>query len=216
MKTISQTSFSVFMALILVLAIPAQTASAQLYIFTDLGTLPGTTHSVATGINNRGDIVGWVQTGSGSNMVVEPFLYTNGKMQTLGTLGGNYARANGINDSGDIVGDSTTRCTPPGSRHAFLYSNGVMKDLGTLGNNHCQHGSWGMGINNLGHVVGGAETDTEEHAYLYSGEMVDLGTLGEGDFSVALGINNYGEVVGYSTDVSFPTPAPIRAFLWKN
>jgi probable HAF family extracellular repeat protein len=65
-------------------------------------------------------------------------------------------------------------------------------------------------------VVGHSDLtgDTTFHAYLWTREtgMRDLGTL-PGDFaSVALGINDRGEVVGGSLDVNFN----IRASLWQN
>jgi probable HAF family extracellular repeat protein len=52
---------------------------------TDLGTLPGGTISEATGINNRGDIVGWSTYGGTSYS--HAFLWTDGIMIDLGTLG---------------------------------------------------------------------------------------------------------------------------------
>ena len=105
---------------------------------TDLGTLGGT-YSVATGINNSGQIVGYADTASGQT---HAFLYSGGTMTDLGTLpGGTYSFATGINNNGQIVGYSTTAS---GQTHAFLYSGGQMTDLGTLpgGTN-----SWATGIN---------------------------------------------------------------------
>jgi probable HAF family extracellular repeat protein len=58
------------------------------------------------------------------------FLYEDGQMKDLGTLGGGSSEAYGINDSGRVIGGSNTSS---GERHAFLYENGQMKDLGTLG-----------------------------------------------------------------------------------
>src|SRR5207249_176460 len=56
------------------------------------------------------------------------------------------------------------------------------------------------------------------HAFLWdNGWMRDLGTLPGYDYSMALGINNAGRVVGYSftaTTQSLPTPS--RACLWDN
>lgn len=68
-------------------------------------------------------------------------------------------------------------------------------DLGTLGGT----GSYAWSINDSGQVVGGAWTsDAEDHAFLYSGGVMnDLGTLG-GTHSSAYSINDSGEVVGVS------------------
>jgi probable HAF family extracellular repeat protein len=67
----------------------------------DLGTLAGGSISFAYGINNAGQIVGDADNGQ----FTHAFLYSNGAMADLGTLGNNsYAR--GINDAGQVVGYS--------------------------------------------------------------------------------------------------------------
>ena len=114
---------------------------------TDLGALGGS-YSYAFGINDLGQIVGYYQTsyGYGYN---RPFLYENGVMTDLGTLGDNcYPQA--INDLGQIAGYSSNGdCS-----RAFLYENdenGVVTSLGTLGG----WSSMAYGINDRGQVVGG-------------------------------------------------------------
>jgi probable HAF family extracellular repeat protein len=98
-------------------------------------------------------------------------------------LGGNYSFATGINNAGQVVGSAATS---DGGPHAFLYSNGQMRDLGV---------GEAYDINNAGQVVG---RGSNGHAFLYSnGQMTDLGTLG-GTTSIATGVNEAGQVVGYS------------------
>jgi len=70
-------------------------------------------------------------------------------------------------------------------------------------------------INNRGQVVGISDLrgDQTQHGFLWqNGVMNDLGTL-SGDVEIwAVGINNKGQVVGFSFDAS----GNIRAFLWQN
>ena len=71
-------------------------------------------------MNGIGEVVG-------HNTAGHAFLYSNGVMTDLGTLGGSYSLALNINDAGQVVGwswnadDTTTQ--------GFLYSNGMMGGL---------------------------------------------------------------------------------------
>ena len=67
------------------------------YSLTDLG------QGGATAINDSGQVVGWYQSTN------HAFLYSNGTMSDIGTLGGDcsdFSCANGINASGQVVGYS--------------------------------------------------------------------------------------------------------------
>jgi probable HAF family extracellular repeat protein len=79
-------------------------------VMTDLGTLPGGNISVASGINDRGQVVGSSTDASGN---FHAFLYEHGVMTDLGTLsGGNGGSASAINSRGQVAGTSSTRYTP--------------------------------------------------------------------------------------------------------
>lgn len=55
------------------------------------------------------------------------FLYSNGAMTDLGTLGGTISFGEAINSSGQITGQAYLSGND--AAHAFLYSNGEMVDL---------------------------------------------------------------------------------------
>ena len=83
-----------------------------------------------------------------------------------------------------------------------------MTALGTLPGGNASYAS---GINDSGQVVGGANTASAQHAFLYSGgAMTDLGTLPGGNASYASGINVSGQVVGAAG-----TASATHAFLYS-
>lgn len=162
-----------------------------------LGLLPNGFHGAqADGINDGTDIVG---RGVTQNIVTHAFLWKDGLMQDLGTLGGNTSVAYAINDHGWVVGDAQFDGTP--SRHAFLWRVGIgMQSLGTLGGNR----STAYAVNSLGQIVGWS-TDASSAILPFiweNGVMSALPTL-VGGSGQARGINDKGEVAGYSNAGAF-------------
>ena len=162
-------------------------AYAQQYTISDLGTVPGGQGSEALGINSAGQIVGFAVTSSGTD---HAFLYSNGVMTDLGTLGGAYSQATAINNNGQIVGWSDVGS----SYHSFLYSGGTMTDISA----NMGYWSQALAINNSGQIVGFFNDGQADQGYLYSqGSVTTLGSLG-GNETEATGINDSGQIVGTS------------------
>ena len=118
----------------------------------------------ADAINCFGVIVGssWLAGDSQT----DAFLYANGSMADLGTLGGSFSQAYAINDAGQVVGFSRTKGDT--DRHAFLWtSKGKMQDLNQL---IPPHSGWGLQpanfISDDGKIAGGGIIGGAGHAFL--------------------------------------------------
>ena len=176
--------------------------AAPMYHLTDLGTLGGNA-SYATVVNNRGDVVGYSETG-GTNPS-HAFLYSSGALNDLGSAFGGSTFPASINDDGVIVGVGLTATH---DEHGFMYANGTYTDLRPFGIFSAG------GINAAGQVAAA----TLNRAVIYSnGTVTDLGTLG-GNTSSGGAINDNGQVVGGSrTGKTDPFGTPVmHAFLYQN
>jgi probable HAF family extracellular repeat protein len=172
----------------------------------DLGTLGGP-DSWPNALNNHGQVAG----ASFTSDVVDPnsgalpvgvFLWENGEMKDLGSLGGNnsylppYGIVVGLNNRGEVA--ATMMAPGDQFQHAVIWNGKNLFDLGTLGGDS----SWAYAINDPGNVVGVAlgPEDATVHAFITNdGKMVDLGTAGSYECSVALGVNKTAQTVGALT-----------------
>ncbi|MGH8576394.1 MAG: hypothetical protein ACREXX_04970 [Gammaproteobacteria bacterium] len=110
------------------------------------------------------------------------------------------------NDAGEIVGSAQL-----GGRRGhrgFLLKSGPLQEIGGLPGSD---NSAALGINNLGQVVGRANTATAMRAFRSrrTTGIVALGTLPGDNGSVAFAINQPGEAVGFSSG-----PTGVRAVVW--
>ncbi len=193
-------------------------------LLTDLGTLGAGVETAALYVNNAGQVVGMATIStdpdpSGFSFVVAPlhtFIWQNGVMKDIGTLGGpdalansncNNLRANlvtGLSILADLV-----------TVHPYLWDNGKITDLGTLGGNFFGEAQC---ANNAGQVAGTSTLvgDATFHAFLWQNNVMrDLGTLG-GDNSSAAWINVAGDVVGDADLPGADVTGLHHAFLWHH
>ncbi len=173
------------------------------YQLINLGTLGGGS-SVAYGINNKGQVVGYTQNSARQHA----FLWSDGTMRDLGTLGGLNSQANAVNAAGVVVGWSETKT---GDRHAFRWKNGVMTDLGTTGGTNSQ----ALDINTDGQIVGFSET-AKVWPYTNQAFIWQNGTLRKllpevTGYNIAEGINDRGQVIGELDDAG-----GAHGFVWNN
>jgi len=202
----------------------------------NLGTLGGNVSS-ANALNDRGQVVG-----GALNAILDPysatfsqftpfrevypffffqvatqahaFLWDEGRMRDLGTLGGPDSIAWFINDSGQVAGQSTINSIPNVGTgiptiNPFFWDHGKMVDVGNLGGTF----SFVSGLNNRGQMTGtmSLPDGVHFHPFLWQhGVLTDLGTLG-GDNGNANTLNDSGEVVGFANG---PDQA-VFAFRWK-
>jgi len=197
----------------------------SMYAVTDLGSMtPSGGYSAPTGVNTSGQVVGYAV----SSVSTRAFLWTNGAMIDLGTLGGPSSVANAINDLGQVVGGAEADGTT--ALHAFLLTpedtdgdgrpDRWFRDIDRDGANDLMTAlelppgttnSGGIDINLAGQVVGYAgDAAGRSHSLLWTaGQLTDLGTLG-GQNSSPRGINDSGQVVGMAQDAA----GRRRPFLW--
>jgi probable HAF family extracellular repeat protein len=173
-------------------------------VMTDLGTLGGP-YSSANALNDAGQVVGFSRVAA-ENLTTDAFLGENGVMTGLGIL--KQASANDITDAGQVVGGYTGDPYPGSDAAvpwAFLWDDGVFRNLfpGSAAD-----------INDVGQVAGAWEsTRGYPVAAIWDATLGprELGVLPGGVFSAAYGLNDAGQVVGWSEAFDGD-----HAFLWDD
>lgn len=160
-------------------------------VLTDID--PAGLDSMATAINNRGQVVGTRYTADGAYA----FLWQAGVMTNLGT---GYAWD--INDRGQVVGQNQV-----GGTGATMWYQGRVYDLGAPPGLD----DWRpIAVNEWGWIAGNGGVTTGR-AYLWkSGTFLDLGTLG-GPSAFVVDINDRGQVLGLSETAT----GGLHPFLWE-
>ena len=182
-------------------------------VMTDLGTLGGD-DTLVNAQNQRGQITGSSYTNDTPNAATglptsDPFLWHDGRMRDLGTLGGTYGVANWLNDDGEVVGQSNLAGDQ--ASRPFLWNGRKMINLGDLG------GGFGFAdyISERGDVAGASlAPDGNFHGFRWhDGHMIDLPPVGGAPWAFANSINDEDQVVGNETDAGGSDE--VMAVLWK-
>lgn len=177
-----------------------------------LGIPSGANESFAYGLNNRGQSVGVLN----ENIRTTAFVYQNNQYQRLpGPSGTTFSFANDINDAGRIVGSYAFGNS---LQHAFYYENGTYHELRTEIPRINNNGSQATDVNERGDIVGQASTAANlNQAFLYTNNtFIELGSLPGFETSVAVAINEAGQIVGNAEhQEGFGQPTS-RPFLYRN
>src|SRR5215469_12100647 len=199
------------------LATAAPAAAATTYTITDLGSLGGgATYGLA--INASGQVTGQsvlselVQVpcppqryGGPQKCFAHPdhaFVWSNGTMTDLGTLGGLDSQGVAINGSGEVVGYSAGKDTGTGGE--FLWNGRNMKPLSAP--------AFAYGINDSGQIAGQCRNSMTLQGYACvvssngaitalpesnpSIECLEINTIIAPNIPAAVAINNNGQVLG--------------------
>lgn len=201
----------------------------------------GGTHSVAVGVNDLGQVVGWAETdfrdpscgrffpenSRNQQLQFVPVVWKprTGEIQELPPFGDceegpcSTGTANAINNQGQVVGISGECDQAVGrlsAKYAVMWEDGVPKDLGNIGGD-----AWNTptAINEAGQVVGFANVelgpDFNAQGFLWpdeDGNMKALEPLDGDTQSQAWGIDEDGLVVGLSRSEDFVD----TAVLWRD
>ena len=213
----------------------------------DLGTLGGPNSSVTWNVkNDRGLIAGIAQTDMpdplgelwssaffypGPNnfgFINRGFVWQNGKMRGLGTLGGNHSFAAGANNRDEVVGWAENNChddtcVPPQVlqfrpvvwgprkdqiRELPLIAGDTSGAATAINDQHVAVGISGICDQAVGRY-------TAKHAVVWSkGGVTDIGNLGAEFWNTPTAINQAGTIVGFAGVVGDPDANTLNAFIW--
>ena len=166
-----------------------QATAGQAYNAYTFSTIevPGSSSTVASGVDALGRIVGYYGDGGGTH----GFLFDNGAYSAIDFPGAKWTVAYGVNASGQIVGaygqDEFS------GRHGFLLNRGNFSTFDFPGSTD----TVARGLNNRGQIVGDyLGPDKLRHGFLLSGGQYSIIEFPESGEGMASAINDSGQIAG--------------------
>jgi hypothetical protein len=151
------------------------------------------------GINNAGEISGYVESGSLADGVFGGFALsaaTGGTATTVDVSGQAGTWVGGLNNSGALVGFAGADLDPTTPVEAFAFS--VPKAIFQTFNMPNMVQTRFYGINDEGAIVGyGLDSSELTHGFVFKSGTFESFTLSEFSATIPQGINNSGVIVGY-------------------
>ncbi|MEI6270512.1 MAG: hypothetical protein WCP01_16675 [Methylococcaceae bacterium] len=176
----------IFIVLLCSLLTIAPISQASTYNFTTLDDpIAKAGSTVATGINDSGQITGYYENATG---YLQGFLYNGSTYSTLDSLNTNVGHIipRDINNSGQITGNYSNGNPSP---YGFIYNQGTYSFIDVPPNGLI------TGINDSGQLTGWFQNNADAHGYIFDLNTNTYSTL---DFlgGIPSGINNSKQVVG--------------------
>jgi len=141
---------------------------------------------VARGMNGRDDVVGSAQVGFAGHA----FVFREGVLHDLGTLGGTSSEAFAVNNHGMVVGRA--RLANNSQDHAFALVDGRLRDIDAFNS----RSSSAFSVNDAGVVVGAfSDFAFQTFAFIWDARQ-GMRKLIDEQGAIAVSINNRGDVVG--------------------
>lgn len=178
-------SVSLFIYIVLSTA-PGVVATS--FTFTSIDP-PGSTSTIAYGVNTGGQVVGYYTNASG----IHGFLMSAGAFSTIDFQGASTTVASGINGGGQIVGRYVAN-----GLHGFLLAGGSFTALTTLDSLE----AFPSGINSSGQIVGSLNNGKGFRGFVQTGNSFNSFAFGGNLHTEAYAINDSGSVVGFYSEAS--------------
>ncbi len=155
-------------------------------------SFPGSNGTMATAINNSGQIVGNYTTVALTPQKSNGFIYKGGTFTTLNVSGAVLTQPKGINNSGQVVGYFESPSDHPPSYHGFLHSGGTFTTFDYPGATYTRF----LSINDSGTVTGVAGIGGTDVCFVYSaGVFTTINTSAYPNyFCNSAAINNSGQI----------------------